>query len=478
MILNRKSPEAELPSAEFIKVVYDDKGKPIDVLPMKNPPLTAQQEKPSQPKIEITRSSASQDSLTNWVVNLGQHVKALRQELRILAIFTQKKFDELQPLISNQIENSVSKSSPVIVERFGFVEGEISKLRNQYMLMLESLQALSRETITLTKKLEAMNFSGKVISDQLNSLGLHVSNVTKEIVESLQPTLVRINGLAKEIEEMRSSHISILNQMGSLDLRMSSIAKEIGGSKAHEVETSEKLKSLVEEIQGSKLSDVEMAQRLGLIEDEMKKLGNQIALSNSYTDEMTKKVDQKVKEFSVLTGEIIEKFGDISSKQEESIAGLKREMKSQFESFIAGQEELTTKLYEKTNRRFTRLLNKMKKGNKKISRARIVRLLKKKIEIVSFNKVLIVSDKKNSIFSNLLFDVARKINKKTVLITMDNRKKLGEEPEESVRDLMVKADLVIIVAKYSLEKTEALRECVDKGKKVVAVKRSLRVTPF
>ena len=147
-------------------------------------------------------------------------------------------------------------------------------------------------------------------------------------------------------------------------------------------------------------------------------------------------------------------------------------------SLSKSQEKLVLELYDKVNRKYMKLISKMKKGQKKISRARVSRLLKNKLELQKYRnkKILIVSDKRNSNFASVIFDVARRMNKKTVMTVMDNRKKLGEEPEQAVREAMEKADVILVSAKYYLEKTKTLKRCRRQGKPVFAVKKSLHAT--
>jgi archaellum component FlaC len=488
MIQNRKNPEssAMLSTPKFIKVVYDEKGKPIDIIPMENGPSNlGKEDQNGQTKTQSivlpNNNGIEKQVMANWIVNLGQHVRALREELRLMAIFTQKKFDELQPIISTQIENSISKNSPI--ERFTFIENEISNLKN---------------------RLDSLNSQISNFEDHIDSLPRLIENSVSKplpiVMENLQLLSSNVSNLTEKLEELKIPEKMILDQLKSLDLRMSTIANEIGNSKLHEIETTEKMKSLVEEMKNSKVSDFEILQSLSSLGNEVEKLNQEVLSTNSNIENeistlnqkienmasstnqkietVTSNMDQIMDEFSILTSNLGQRIESLSSNQGKLIANLTNDIEQRFSASSLRQEELITKFYEKTNRKFTKLLNKMKKKEKGPSRARIVRLFKKKLNLPSFNKILIVSDKRNSNFGTLLFDVARKMNKKTVLVTMENRKALGIEPEECVKEAMGKSDRILVVAKYSLEKTKALEECLAQGKKVFAIKKSLRVTPL
>jgi len=174
MLKDRKSPELYPP--EFVKVVYDEKGRVIDIIPAEDP-SPSQKENELQTKYQNIQPINIKQDVLNWITSLGQQIKTLREDLRLTAIFVQKKFNELQPIILNQVENSFSKNSLAIAKRFEFVEKEISNLKNQYNSILKISEQASVGNNNLTKKLEEVS---EVMLNRFNYLNSNVSAILKD----------------------------------------------------------------------------------------------------------------------------------------------------------------------------------------------------------------------------------------------------------------------------------------------------------
>jgi hypothetical protein len=461
---NKNDPEALKNSPEFIKVIYDEDGRPIGVKSAENPgEITNEKsnfERHARPMTQsgVATQTMNPDAIVKWIINLNQHVRALREELNLVAMFNQKKFNDLQKAIA---EKEKPKNTEVM-EKITILENAISSVANE-----------------LTKKMAEMAIPQKEMASQL------------------------------------SNHMNAIgNQMNAIEVCLSSITKEVASTKLNELENGERIMALAQETQGCKLSNIDIAERLSCIEEDIKKMKDGITSSNIYNESVALSVEQKLAEISStvsnLTADISQRFSDVSynqrelgsglaenaglakdavqridglfSKQEELAAAIKensdlnKDFRDEINSLSKNQEKLVLELYDKMNRKYMKLISKMKKGQKKISRARISRLLKKKIMLETYDKILVVSDKMNSNFASVIFDVVRKSNKKTVMVVMDNRKKIGQEPEQAVREAMEKVDVILVSAKYYLENTKSLKRCRRQGKPVFAVKKSLRVT--
>ena len=57
----------------------------------------------------------------------------------------------------------------------------------------------------------------------------------------------------------------------------------------------------------------------------------------------------------------------------------------------------------------------------------------------------------------------------TKLFVMKTRSRDGEEPTKRARELMLEADVVFAVTFYSITHTKAVRECVEKGKRIASM---------
>jgi len=461
---NKNVPEALKNSPEFINVIYDENGRPIGVKPAENPKEIENENRNFDRQIMpmtqsgVATQTMNSDAIVKWIINLNQHFRALREELNLVAMFNQKKFNDLQQAIAE-------KEKP------------------------QNIQVMEKITI--------------------------LENVISSVANDLEKKMVEITIPQKEMTHQLSNQMTAVeNQLNAVEVCLSSITKEVASTKLNEMENGEKIMALAQETQSCKLSNIDIAQMLGCIEEDIKRMKDRIASSNIYNEAVALNVEQKLGEISSTVSNLISDIGqrlsDVSYKQEELGSGLaenadltkdarqkidglfskqeelaaainensdsNKDFRNEINCLSKKQEKLVLELYDKMNRKYMRLISKMKNGQKKISRTRVNRLLKKRLMLQTYDKVLVVSDKKNSNFASVIFDVARKMNRKTVMAVMDNRKKLGEEPEQAVRKAMEQADVILVVAKYYLEKTKTLKRCRRQGKPVFAVKKSLHAT--
>jgi len=90
------------------------------------------------------------------------------------------------------------------------------------------------------------------------------------------------------------------------------------------------------------------------------------------------------------------------------------------------------------------------------------------LAIRPWEKVLVLTDfKKEKVGRKIFKELKEKANVK--LFVMKTRSRDGEEPTKRARELMLEADVIFAVTFYSLTHTKAVRECVEKGKRIASM---------
>lgn len=479
----RDVPENMKDSPEFVKVMFDEKGHPLGIRPLRatfSTPDNNGKHVQDIPQKTAVRKPVDQEVVINWISNLNQHFKDLREDFRTLALFDQKRFNELEKILSQNYSN---KDSPTFIENFSRIEKEISNLKNQYNLVLQNLQSTSGEIKNLTKKLETIEFPDKEIFSQLDSLDMNLSNQIKTLKEKL--------------ESMKLPEGLIYDQLNSLDLRMSTIAKEISDTKMHEIETSEKLKSFIGNMEMCKISNMETTQKLDGFEDEMEKLRNEIALSKDFMEKIFSSVNKNVENINSELNEklesvslsvnqksdqfslINEELHSLKSQTINSINELREgqnqlfENQKQMECLLINQESISRNLANDAVLEIQKMLKKPKKRVvAKPTKSKVVRFLKKNFKIKPFTKVLVVTDKRNSTFGKTLHEATRRISKKSVLAIEENRTN-KMNLDRPVIEAIKKSNYAFIVGKYSLKKMKQMAKPFKRKVKVISIKRTL-----
>ncbi|MCK9217010.1 MAG: hypothetical protein M0P77_03705 [Firmicutes bacterium] len=81
-------------------------------------------------------------------------------------------------------------------------------------------------------------------------------------------------------------------------------------------------------------------------------------------------------------------------------------------------------------------------------------------------EILIITDPTSSEIARVLWDAARDLSNKN-MIMMDDRSMHGEEPTKLVADAMMACDVMFRVTKYSLSSTKARKRAIEAGKRDV-----------
>ena len=454
----RDIPENMSNSPDFVKVMFDERGNPLGIKPLKGSlPDNNGKKLQNIPQKPTIQKNVEQEVIVTWISNLSQNIKDLREGFRLIAIFNQKKFDELGKIIA---ESSLDKSSPILITKFKTIENEISNLKNQYNLVLGNMESASKEIKNLAKKLETMEIPDKEIFNQLDSLNASFSN--------------QIDTLKEKMEGMKLPDGFIYDQLNSLDLRLSTITKEIADTKMHEIETSMKLKSFVEDMEICKMSNIDTVQKLSDVQDEISKLRNEIVLSKGYVENTYSEVSQKMSEFSSMNEELdfLRKDTEHSINELSESQNQLLEKQRQMESLFINQENISRNLANDAVLKIKEMLKKPKRMVIKPTKAKVVRFLKKNFKIKPFSKVLVVTDKRNSIFGKTLYEATRRVSKKSVLAVMENRTD-KMNLDKPVVEAIKKSNYVFIVGKYSLKKVKELSKNLKYKVKIVSMRRTL-----
>jgi leucyl aminopeptidase (aminopeptidase T) len=94
--------------------------------------------------------------------------------------------------------------------------------------------------------------------------------------------------------------------------------------------------------------------------------------------------------------------------------------------------------------------------------------LVKLLGIKPWEKVLVLTDfKKEDIGRKIYEELKDKASVK--LFVMKTRSRDGEEPTRKARELMLEADVIFAATFYSITHTKAVRECIERGKRIASM---------
>jgi len=88
--------------------------------------------------------------------------------------------------------------------------------------------------------------------------------------------------------------------------------------------------------------------------------------------------------------------------------------------------------------------------------------------IQPWEKVLVLTDFKKKIIGRKIFEEL-KGRANVRLFAMKTRSRDGEEPTKRARELMLEADVILAVTRYSITHTKAVKDCVNRGKRVASM---------
>jgi chromosome segregation ATPase len=403
--------------------------------------------------LETASNTEAIDSIKNSVMELGVKVdqkigrlsELTNNTLQMIGNLTTRQ-DEIQAGVSGNSEkiDSIEKAISVVNEKtegLPQIKEDTSNVKIQQMVTNEKIDSLAQTQAELSSKQDS------IISNQDNIFAKQDGIITNQAeLSAKQDSLsARQDELSvKQDENFGNISTEMMNLSANVDNRIDSMESRISNVDQKVTGADEKLSTV--------------SYRTSMIEERIPFLEKVIEDSSSKQDELGRKILEKTDELSVKQNMLDSSF----TKRTEELE--------------ARYEEVTTKLVDKTSRKWERFVKKLTEKKKGPSITKASYMFRKRLDVKTFKKVVIVSDKSNLSLAELFFDVAKKRNDNTILVAMSNRKKSNEEPEDAIRQVMEQADLIIITARYSLKDTGALRDLIIHGKEVVAINKALRIT--
>ncbi len=171
----------------------------------------------------------------------------------------------------------------------------------------------------------------------------------------------------------------------------------------------------------------------------------------------------------------------------EKISILNQEIQYQNTEFYENQKQLKENILidqEKFYKTITtevskikKMLKRPKKRQAKPQKAKVIRFLKEKFNIEPFTKVLVITDKRNSTFGNILYESLRKLSENSIFVVTENRK--GEAIlDNSVVEAIKQSNYAFIVGKHSKTQMIEISGMMLNQVKIIAIKRSLKYSLF
>ena len=418
MIRKNNHPEDMENSPEFLMVTFDENGQPVKAKPIKDP--SAYNEGSGLKNTEIYSSSrpipvTSVDD--REVVRVDN-----REAIKKLLIFFLRNTESLRQ--------------------------EIRQSNTYFQQVLQDIKPTDQTPLLETK----INNLGKWASLQ--------NEYNQAIKKKLDALAVYFDGLSEKMNQFNFN--PLVEKLDDVNLKISNLTEEIAGTKAHEMETIESIKSLSkkisalgQEIENQRSVESAFGEKFNMIEDELIRINDSILQNNLQDQQIASKIEKKLSETTSSINELYEN---------------QKQMK---EELLINQEKVSKNIVNDVISKVQNMLKKPKKRQKKPQRAKVIRFLRKNFEIQPFTKVLIITDKRNSIFGNILHESVRKINEKSILLITENRtnETLLDKP---VVEAIKISDHVFIIGKHSLTEIKEISEKLRNKVKIISIKRSLK----
>lgn len=217
----------------------------------------------------------------------------------------------------------------------------------------------------------------------------------------------------------------------------------------------------------------DLSERMDKIKD-VNSLGKKLEEMNSRISDLSKEMTgTKTHEMEIL--QILRSFLDRISTLNQELMNQNNELfKNQMqmkEDLLVNQERFHKTIMNEVLK--IKMLKRSKKRQKKPQKAKVIMFLKEKFNIESFSKVLIVTDKRNSTFGNILHESIRKLTENSILLFTENRKDetLLTNP---VVEAIKQSDYVFVIGKYPLIQIKEISGMLINQVKIMSIKRTLK----
>jgi hypothetical protein len=189
--------------------------------------------------------------------------------------------------------------------------------------------------------------------------------------------------------------------------------------------------------------------------------------------DLTEKMEQ-IKDVNLL-GKKLEDLNSRISNLSKEITGNKThemEILQMKEDLLVNQEKFHKNITNEVSK-IKKMLRKTKKRIKKPQKAKVIRFLKEKFNIEPLTKVLVVTDKRNSVFGNILHESVRKLTENSIFVVIENRN--GEALlEKPVVEAIKQSDYVFLVGRHSKIQIKEISGMLMNQIKIISIKRTLK----
>jgi hypothetical protein len=210
-------------------------------------------------------------------------------------------------------------------------------------------------------------------------------------------------------------------------------------------------------------------EKFKLVRNELKKINESILQSNSQSKQTISRIEQKLNEFSGINDEL----NSLKTQTTYSINKLSEDQRQMKEELLINQEKISRIVANDILLKIKKMLKKPKSRQKKPQKAKVIMFLKKNFIIDPLSKVLVITDKRNSTFGQILHESVRKLTEKSILLITENR---TDEAllDGSVIEAIKQSNYVFIIGKHSLSQAKEISGMLAYQVKIVAIKRSLK----
>ena len=416
----RKDIEELKNSPEFIKVAYDKFGNPIGVRPANGSEVADEKlEKPST-KVNVQTLHYDTKMIGQWLGVINQNMHTLREQIVLL-------------------ENPTDKFMPIL-------QDSISK----------NMDFTNKQIDLMSRELQNYRILSNSIMEQLNLVNENFSLLRKEISDNSyisRQIIAEMDMIKNEVRNSNSPSSEIINMLNSMNENF-----EILRSRVMEInrETAEMNNQLIR-----KLSNVASKEDVSNINDKFSEMATKEDLDMVISGFISKQ------EFHEVNNELKEMIMKGKIDKEELVSELMKKMKS-----LMKKPKRKIRAKKIVKKKIVRKIRK--KRTKTILKSTIRKFLLRKFNLTENERVLVVTDKKMEKIGNKIYETCRKINENTVFLVMEDMKRAGQEPEDSVSEAMKNTDAVIGITFYTLKKTDALRNAVEMGARACLMSKSMK----
>jgi predicted nucleic acid-binding Zn-ribbon protein len=500
----------------FITVIFDENGKPIGARPAKNPPVSGVPNtvepngqlvnRPTAPPVLVV----NKDLIERLLTYVNRNTESLRVELRQSNFTFQKMLQDIKFNGQNQVNGSFLNVINPLKEKIENLEKIVNLQTESNQIINKKVDCLSAYVNDLSKNMKEIKIDGD-LEERLDNLDIILENLSINMkkVNGIQLLSEKLDTLGAHFDELMKK-ISEINvdplfgeKLEDMKLKLSNMVKEIAETKSTEMVTVEALKSVLEkvsilnqEIKDQKLATSTFGEKFDSIERGITIINENVLQNDIKNQQMISGIGEKLNGFSEIKDELNSikaqtngsikeleenqrQLRDLLVNQEQALRTVEddvfaelRENQKQIKNLMVNQEQISKDLTEDAVLRVQKMFKKPKRKVIRPQKSKVVKFLKKNFRIKPFNKVLVITDKRNSVFGKTLHEATRAVSKKSIFVVMENRtdKSALDKP---VIEAIKKSKYVFMVGKYSLPKVKRLSKKLRNRIKIFSVRRTL-----